>query len=185
MSTSNFCDECGQHFAVHNDDGSCVWDGFTPVADATAPIVSLAGTLFFGVDLPDDIPFYDVRRHPMEATPRAPWGEALFGSAIIAEHLGLLTGYDPGQRNWCTPATIRWNHDSRDAASAEETVKHVRRLLELYRQVLRQYEDARGCDPADGGSVHYRPAFVALDNFGGCVAADKRDYAVRPLGSWK
>lgn len=23
---SNFCPDCGQHFAAHNDDGSCVQD---------------------------------------------------------------------------------------------------------------------------------------------------------------
>ena len=26
MANHNFCDKCGQHFAVHNDDGSCVVD---------------------------------------------------------------------------------------------------------------------------------------------------------------
>lgn len=152
---------------------------FVPVRDIDFPDPVVG--VFFGVDIPASLPFYDVRTSDGFAQPKAHYGETLFSSERIAYKLGLRVGWFDGVMDTCM-GSVQYYYDSRIPVSAESTAVQVRWVLSRYQALLDVYALAEKFhDNSDGGSVVYRPVFGYLANYGAGVVGTREDYRVVPF----
>jgi hypothetical protein len=123
---------------------------------------------YFGVKLPRSVPFFDCRWPNDKELPTVD-GITLWSSERASLALGL-------RRHTTYPCSIQFYFDSRHPEMPHETARVIRssrvqlaRQWKAYRRGLRN-----PAKPGEGGSIAYKPAFVALCNYGISVGADER-----------
>jgi hypothetical protein len=126
---------------------------------------------FAGVTIPAWLRFFDCREADSEETPRAPWGEHLYGCERAEMDLGLKRD---SHSHAATPrggsAMHRDNRELSDADLADLT----RKMIATAEECLAEYE----AFPSEV-AVYFEPVAVALSNFGWAVIADTRQRRTR------
>ena len=133
------------------------------------PVRTFSGVRIFDCRLPDE-----------EPTPRAPWGECLYGAERACYALGLLRGW--GERDMLYPVGMQSSADLR--LSPDD----FRRLTRLAVREFKKQQDAFASalaspapDDDEGAHCCYQPVAVAVANFGVTVIADMRARALTRL----
>lgn len=152
---------------------------FDPVTDVAYPDRIMGQ--FFGINIPSDVPFYDVRASDHFQQPKATYGETLYSSERISYKLGLLTGWHP-QRNDTSMVSVQFSFDARNPLYADEVVERIHWMIREFQKRREVYELAgKYCNPNNGGSVYHKPIFCYLANFGGGVVGTRENYRVIPF----
>lgn len=139
-----------------------------------------------GVKIPSWIRLFDCRTEEDAKTPKAPWGEYLYGSERAAADLGLRGVLESGERfHYDTvPTSCQTYIDSR-TCKPEELVRQfsdaVKRAGELRKEYLQTKKNQK--EKPDGGSCLYLPVAIAISNFGWSIISDRRTEVVRGFKS--
>lgn len=144
-------------------------DLFVPPPAAPTAIPPRVEGVFFGVDIPEDIPVFDCRladEHILSEAVRAPWGEHFYNRSLLA--LGLATGYHNSLAP--RPAAIEVSCDTRMPKLAHETAASFARILDHYRRVEKEWNERGG---------QYKPIAIEVDNYGFTVVGDRNQYKDR------
>lgn len=144
---------------------------FEPIPSKEIPI-PITGR-YFGVRLPRSVPFFDCRWPDVSSLPVRD-GRTLWSSERAAHSIGLIA------RNVTYPCSVQFYFDSRSEHETAETARVIRSSREQLAKQWKRYREAirHPAQPGAGGSIAYKPTFVALCNYGISVGADDRNYVV-------
>jgi len=160
---------------------------FSPVtnSEAAAPQIP-AGSVFFGVAIPEDVTVFDCRNDEKAELPRA--RKRYDKDAALSDYEAVLwaserAGYalwgaDCGWRS-SGSTSLQCHFDTREPGTAMETRRILLSIIETARNQQKEYLACPAERDGQGGGCHYRVAGVALCNFGASVVSDNVDYRVR------
>ena len=130
------------------------------------PVRTFSGVRIFDCRLPDE-----------EPTPRAPWGEGLYGAERACYALGLLRGWS--ERDMLYTLGIQTSADLR--SSPDEYRRLVRQAVRSFKEQLDAFAGALAEQvPEDEEHSYglYQPVAIAVANFGVTIIADIRARAL-------